>query len=577
MAALSGFEKALFATANERLRQWPLRVLLALLMAWALYLGGHSGWIVPWLALAALAQLFEALVLLRLRHFGRPVQARDSPLALAAVSAIAAVYAGGAVAIWAMDGKGLQGFAMLIIAGGLLTNIAAGIESRIAFFAGATPYILALVTMPLMAIAGSGSGEPVLSTLGSLLFVGAIMNVYARVYAARVAELVALRESERRVEQAEGAMADRAAMAAIVSHELRTPVSAILAGAEAMRDDLIPDQRQDNAALILDAGRMMTRMLNDLLDHSKMEAGAMSLESRDFDLADLVSDTVRFWRAQAAGKGLRLQSPEVDQSVWLLGDPYRLRQILNNLLSNAIKFTAAGVISIEVVVDAQIEGTQALSITVRDQGVGIPAESMARLFTPFAQGSAEVARTYGGTGLGLKVSRDLAQLMGGDLTVASELGLGAAFTLSLGLRIGNPISDGDDDERFDAEILPSLRILAVDDHEINRRTLALVLQPLDVTLSTASDGMLALEMLEQHPFDLVLMDVNMPGIDGNETTRRLRRSGGLNSEIPVIGFSAGTEASQIAECLAAGMTDWLPKPLEPQRLYEALYRANQRN
>jgi len=577
MAALSTVAAALRATANERRRQLPVRVLLALLMAWGLYKAGHSNWVGSWLALAALVQVCEILALRRFQETGRNARPAHVLLGLASTAAIAAVFAGGAAAIWAMDGRGLQGFAMLIIAGGLLTNVASGIESRFIFYVGATPYILALVIMPLMAIAGSPSGDPVLSSLGSLLFVGAIMTVYGRVYAARAAELEALKEAERRVEQAEGAMADRAAMAAIVSHELRTPVSAILAGAEAMCEDVAPAQRQDTAELILDAGRMMTRMLNDLLDHSKMEAGAMSLESRDFDLADLIADTVRFWRAQAAEKGLTLEATKMDQAVWLIGDPYRMRQILNNLLSNAIKFTAAGVIVIDVAANAQDQDGCALLITVRDQGVGIPPEAMARLFTPFAQGSSAVARTYGGTGLGLKVSRDLAQLMGGDLTVASQLGQGAAFTLSLDLRLGNPSGEGDDDERFVAEIFPSLRILAVDDHEINRRTLALVLQPLEVSLSTASDGMLALELLEQHPFDLVLMDVNMPGIDGNETTRRLRQSSGLNAGIPVIGFSAGTESHEIAECLAAGMTDWLPKPLEPQRLYEALYRATERN
>jgi CheY-like chemotaxis protein len=184
-----------------------------------------------------------------------------------------------------------------------------------------------------------------------------------------------------------------------------------------------------------------------------------------------------------------------------------------------------------------------------------------------------VARTYGGTGLGLTVSRDLARLMDGDLTAESHPGEGAAFTLSVGLPTGRPVAVEDGFDAPPPELKRRLRVLAVDDHEINRRTLALVLQPLDVELTTACDGHAALAALAAQVFDVVLMDVNMPGIDGNETTRRLRASDGPNAAIPVIGFSAGTEAAQVEACRAAGMTDWLAKPLEPRKLYDALEAA----
>lgn len=573
MDRLTSLGALLSATAHERRKQVPVRILLSLVVSWALYSAGQGAWIGAWLAAVAVIQTFEILAMFRFRQPDSSPGARDVILALASTLAMAALFAGASVAIWAIDGRGLQGFAMLIIAGGLLTNVASGIEARSIFFVGATPYLLALVAMPVMALAGSTSGDPVLTSLGSILFIGAILSVYWRVHAARAAELGALREAELRVQQAEGAMADRAAMAAIISHELRTPVSAILAGAQVIRDDTAPAQRQETAELIVDASTLMTRMLNDLLDHSKMEAGAMSLESRDFDLSRMIADTERFWRAQVAGKGLALTATELEPGQWLRGDPYRLRQILNNLMSNAIKFTARGQVAVEVSLRPAGPGDCAVAITVRDEGAGIPAEAMDRLFTPFAQGSSEVARTYGGTGLGLKVSRDLARLMGGDLTVDSTPGEGAAFTLTLRLAVGEPVTGDEAPATAAVDLRPSLRILAVDDHEINRRTLALVLQPLGVDLSTASDGLLALELLARQAFDVVLMDVNMPGIDGNETTRRLRASGGLNAAIPVIGFSAGTEAAQIAACRAAGMTDWLAKPLEPHRLYDALHRA----
>lgn len=572
MYRLKSLGTLLSATAHERRRQVPIRFLLALVVSWALFSAGRPDWIGPWVAAVIAVQTFEIVAMFRFRRSSRTPDERDVILALASALAMAALFAGMALAIWTMEGRGLEGFAMLIIAGGLLTNVASGIEARTIFFVGATPYLAALVAMPVLALVGSPTGDPVLTSLASALFIGAILNVYWRVHAARAAELSALGEAEHRVQQAEEAMADRASMAAIISHELRTPVSAILAGAQVIHDDVDPRQRQETSELIIDASNLMTRMLNDLLDHSKMEAGAMSLDARDFDLAALISDTERFWRAQASEKGLKLRAARLARGRWVRGDPHRLRQILNNLLSNAIKFTARGGIDVEAAVQEVGGDVLGIEITVRDQGTGIPAESLDRLFTPFAQGSAEVARTYGGTGLGLKVSRDLARLMGGDLTVTSAPDEGAAFTLSVRLPVGQPTA-ADAQAEAAPEVDRRLKILAVDDHEINRRTLALVLQPLGVDLATASDGLLALGMLEKQAFDLVLMDVNMPGIDGNETTRRLRASTGPNAQIPVIGFSAGAEASQIAACREAGMTDWLAKPLEPRKLYEALHRA----
>jgi two-component system, sensor histidine kinase len=407
-----------------------------------------------------------------------------------------------------------------------------------------------------------------------ILFTASVYAVWARAHASWRAEREARAESQARLQQAELAMADRAAMAAIVSHELRTPLSAIVAGAHVIRGAGAGSNIDETADLIADASRLMTGMLNDLLDHSKIEARAMTLEARDFDVEALLRDTAKFWSAPAAQKGLTLTTRSSgDGPIWLRGDPYRLRQILNNLVSNAIKFTRAGEVALEASVTPAADGALRLRLTVRDQGPGIAAEALERLFSPFAQASAEVARTYGGTGLGLTVSRDLARLMGGDLTVDSVLGDGAAFTLAVTLPSGQAVQGEEDFLSAAPDFAKQLRVLAVDDHEINRRTLALVLQPLDVALWTAVDGDGALSLLAGQPFDVVLMDVNMPGIDGLETTRRLRASGGQNAQVPVIGFSAATEAAQIDACFAAGMTDWLPKPLEPRRLYAALDQA----
>lgn len=568
---LASLSPHLPASATERVKQVPVRILLALLLAWSLYTAGEVRWIAPWLVVTATVQLFEIWAM---RPFRRPDPEQASPMArsmaVAAIVAMSAIHGGMVVILWMTALPVLVTVALLMLCGGLLNNIASATNSRPLFLIGAAPYLAPLPVIPLEA-ARRGEIEHVpLLVLAILLFVFAILAVWKRTNTAQAAEIAALAQAERRLEEAEAAIADRAAMAAIVSHELRTPVSAILAGAQVIRQGSHSEQISGTADLIVDASRLMTGMLNDLLDHSKIEARAMTLDIRDFDLRALLDDTVRFWSASAAAKGLTLDCAP-PETRWLKGDPFRIRQILNNLISNAVKFTEQGVIAIAGSVSDTPEGVR-LRISVRDQGQGIAAEAMQRLFAPFAQGSAEVARTYGGTGLGLTVSRDLARLMDGDLTAANVADGGASFTLDLVLPEGEPRDETVEDSAAPT-LAPRLRVLAVDDHEINRRTLSIVLQPLDVDLATAASGQAALDILADRPFDVVLMDVNMPGIDGNETTRRLRASGGVNAAIPVIGFSAGTEAAQIAACRAAGMTDWLAKPLEPQRLYMALQRA----
>ncbi|MGH6978364.1 MAG: ATP-binding protein [Brevundimonas sp.] len=574
MALYASITPFLATSARERRGQVPVRILLGLLLAWALWSSGRPELILPWLALSAAVQVLEWMAMKPFRRLDGEAltQRRIMIPALASIVAMAITHAAVAALVWSHAGQVLSTVAVLILAGGILNNLASGIESRALFLLGGTPYLVALAAMPLVTWMRGDIRHLAILLVTIALFFLAALGVWSRVHAARRAEIAALAEAQLRLEQAERAMADRAAMAAVVSHELRTPLSAIMAGAHVIRHGEAADRTPETADLIIDAGGLMTGMLNDLLDHSKIEARAMTLEVRDFDLTAFVSDTVNFWRAPAADKGLTLIFTAPEAPVWLKGDPYRLRQILNNLVSNAIKFTAKGVVALEATTTETAAGRRLLRLVVRDQGAGIKPEAMERLFTPFSQGSAEVARTYGGTGLGLAVSRDLARLMGGELKAESTQGVGAVFVVEVEMSIGEPI-EAVPKSQPTVDLPERIRVLAVDDHEINRRTLALVLQPLDVDLTLASDGHTALELLGRQTFDAILMDVNMPGIDGNETTRRLRASSGPNASVPVIGFSAGTEPAQVASCREAGMTDWLAKPLDPGKLYLALSHA----
>jgi len=564
----------LVISAQERFKQIPVRLMLMGIMAWCLWTVDLTRLIGPWLVFALLVQGFEIWALTPFRK-GRKVSRLTMGLGMASTTLMGSTYALMSVLFWQGGHPVLVTLAALTLSGGLLTNIASSISSRLMFLLGGGPYLLGLMSLSVFETLRHGVGAGLLVLSISALGILAVMNVYVRVYTMRKTEQMAVQDAEDRLQQAQQAMAERAAMAAIVSHELRTPLSAIVAGAQIVRHETDVERRDQTAELIMDAGRLMTGMLNDLLDHSKMEAGAMQLDRRDFNLTSFVAETGRFWNAAATQKGLTIEvvAPQ-GEPVWLHGDPYRLRQIVNNLMSNAVKFSAKG----RVILLAQIEQTGELyhlTLTVKDEGIGIEATAMERLFSPFSQASSEVARTYGGTGLGLSVSRDLARLMGGDLVAFSEIGQGASFVLSVILPVGQPGEETIDTEMVVPDLTSRVRVLAVDDHEVNRRTMALVLHPLDVELTTASSGFEALERLSGQRFDVVLMDINMPGLDGNETTRRLREQGGLNHKVPVIGFSAATEEREIQASFKAGMTDWIAKPLEPRRLYEALQRALQ--
>jgi two-component system, sensor histidine kinase len=564
------------ANADERYRQVFSRLGLTVLMCWALDLIHRDDLVLPWLAASLSVQILEFFAV---RPFAkgrvptRHVQAHILMM-LAAMVVMAVVHAGAVTLFWRSGQPPLMALALMVLAGGALNNVASGVDSRALFYLGATPYAVSLATMPIWWWQTS-RGQVAILTVSVIFFMVAVHGTWRRLHLARKATIAAREDADLRRIQAEDAVADRAAMAAIVSHELRTPLSAILAGAHLIRRGSHPTQVAATAELIVDAGQLMTGLLTDLLDQAKIEARAMNLETRDFDLLGAVRDATRFWTAQAQAKGLSLREPPLDQSgVWVSGDPFRLRQILNNLLSNAVKFTEQGVIELRVEVAAADDQRLRVVIEVQDQGPGISEDTMARLFTPYAQASQETARTYGGTGLGLAVSRQLARLMGGELEARPGVTGGAIFRLALSFAAGQEAARASAPALEGAgPALSTLKILAVDDHEVNRRTLALVLEPLGVALSTATDGFAALRRLEAERFDIVLMDVNMPGLDGCEATRRLRAGAGLNRDTPVIGFSAGVAAEEVQACRDAGMTDWVAKPLDIRALYDALDRA----
>lgn len=386
-----------------------------------------------------------------------------------------------------------------------------------------------------------------------------------------------------RTRELETANKAKSTFLATMSHEIRTPLNGILGLARVLRTTSRTKQRQDQARMIQESGETLTQLLNDVLDMSKIEAGKMELAPTETDPSRLLQDLHSLFEEPATEKNLDFQI-EIDANLpeRLNFDPLRVRQCLTNLLSNAIKFTSTGSVCLSASWREVAGRNGVLVVAVRDTGIGIAADKLDTLFAPFAQSDAAIAGEFGGTGLGLSIARDLAQLMGGDIVARSEPGQGSTFTLTIASeRIETapasaakrgPKSLADD---ADFEALQGLRVLLVEDNDINRQVARAYLAPLKVTITEAENGRLALEAMADNQFDIVLMDVRMPIMDGLEATRRLRDSDAAWSEIPVVALTANASEQDADTCLAAGMDAYASKPLHPSSLFGAMRRARE--
>lgn len=429
--------RGLVASAHERLRQAPVRLSTLIAMSWAFYELGEARFILPWLVANIIGQGIEFLVM---RPFRRdPVRAGASVgLRMAALTVITFLPVIGCLAIYHLWTRGdltSTTMALLLLTGVVLVNATSALESRAVFYVGATPFVLTTLAM-IVHSAAVGKGSTAILAVCFGLFLFGAHAAWERIYMARKAELAARKEAETRRREAEEAVANRAAMAAIVSHELRSPLITVATGASLIEDGVPPHKITSAARTISDAARLMGKLLDDLLDRSKVEARAMALDVRDFELVSSMVDVARFWETAAQAKGLEFESPDAARGpIWVQGDPNRLRQILNNFLSNAIKFTDRGRIALRLSVQRE-GGMKQVRIDVIDDGPGVPPDAVERLFTPYVQGAARTAKTYGGTGLGLAVSRDLAELMGGRVQARAGTPRGSVFSVILPMPVG---------------------------------------------------------------------------------------------------------------------------------------------
>jgi signal transduction histidine kinase/ligand-binding sensor domain-containing protein/ActR/RegA family two-component response regulator len=391
-----------------------------------------------------------------------------------------------------------------------------------------------------------------------------------------------LQEERDRAEQArlEAEQADRAKseFLANMSHEIRTPMNAVIGMTSLLLGAGLPPQHREQVETIRASGEGLLALLNDILDFSKVSAGRMELAEAPFDVRACVDDAIDLHAAAAAAKGIGLRrrvDPDVPQV--MVSDSSRVRQILINLLSNAVKFTAKGEIVVSVTAGAMgADGLRELRFSVRDTGIGIPPERLDRLFKPFSQADASTARHFGGTGLGLAISRNLAEILGGSLKVESEPGRGSVFHFQLRCREEAPTILLET-QPFSLESLrpthlpPGLRILVAEDNTVNQKVALLMLERLGYRADMAADGFEALAALRRQSYDVVLMDVQMPGMDGLEAARRIRVEWSEHRPY-IVAVTAHALLGDREACLAAGMDDYLSKPLRIEDMRAALMR-----
>ena len=394
--------------------------------------------------------------------------------------------------------------------------------------------------------------------------IGAMQNITER----KASEALLLLAKD----EAEAANRAKSSFLATISHEIRTPLNGVLGMAQVMAaEELSPPQRE-RLGVIRESGETLLAILNDVLDLSKIEAGKLDLEVAEFDLASLVASAHDAFSGVAERKAVNLVlavTPEVRGRY--RSDPTRLRQILYNLVSNALKFTDAG----EVCLAASREGDDVV-LEISDTGLGMAPEVLTRLFQKFEQADASTTRRFGGTGLGLAICRQLAELLGGVITVTSTEGKGSIFRVVLPLeRTGDETAEAPGEEQAGALALEperQLRVLAAEDNSVNQLVLKTLLQQVGIDVFVVGDGQQALDAWREHDWDLILMDVQMPVMDGPTATGAIRaeefRAG--RARTPIIALTANVMAHQTAQYLAAGMDSFVAKPIDAAKLFEAI-------
>ena len=378
-------------------------------------------------------------------------------------------------------------------------------------------------------------------------------------------------------EQADSANRSKSAFLANMSHEIRTPMGAILGMAHILRRGAVSAAQAEQLDIIEAAGKHLLGILNDILDLSKIDAGKLLLEQKDFVLSELLHSVRSVVGEAARAKGIELHLQHAGMPELLNGDAIRLSQLLVNYVSNAIKFTDHGRVTLQGQLVEEGATDYLLRFVVSDTGIGMSAEQVQRIFSEFEQADASTTRKYGGTGLGLAINRRIAHMMGGDVGVESHLGQGSRFWLTVRIRKGlhaapDVAALAEPAETVLARDYRGQRVLVAEDDEINQALARLLLTDVGLELDIAANGLIALQMVQQNDYALVLMDMQMPEMDGLEATQAIRKLPGRQARVPILALTANAFAEDRERCLNAGMNDFVAKPVDPEALFEMLLK-----
>jgi signal transduction histidine kinase/DNA-binding NarL/FixJ family response regulator len=533
----------------------------------------------PAVILATLISIAELWTFLITRLFMRNEPATDGMRLhyLCAAFVTSCAWLSQSALCWLSGDPALRVAAVAMWTGHLLFVLSFMQSSKLSMAVTGAPANLAAIVLPLVSRVGDRAADWYATICVVLFFTASILGAHISYRRRRQLRAVTALLAEQKT-AAEVANTSKSAFLATMSHEIRTPLNGVLGMAHSLKLDNLPREQAEKVKTILDSGETLMSILNDVLDLSKIEAGRLEIVPSAADLRHMIGRVHKLYLPIAEEKGLRL-TLQIDEGIpqYISCDRVRVRQCLANLVSNAVKFTDKGEVTVRVSCQRQEEAAARIVISVCDTGIGMSEATCRRLFAEFTQAENTIARRFGGMGLGLAITRRLARLMQGDVTVESTLGHGSTFSFNFATSI---VQTGPTPVPARASLLPASsgglrgkRVLVVDDNAINRQVVQLFLRLMDIDVWEAENGLVALEMLAAERFDIILLDVHMPVMDGAETIQRIRASDAAWSRVAVIALTADAMSGDRERYRAMGMDGYASKPISQDELILEMYRV----